>query len=117
MDGKTLLVAGVVLAGAYYIYKVNGKKLPTILEQYVAPTKRPDFPTALDFQLYRDPPASQDPTLPPIEQKGVCNVYNRQDFEGWSGNVLSSRIDDVDFGTILAGEKANAGCFSPPNKS
>ena len=116
MDGKTLLMLGVVVGGAYYLYKVNGDKLPSIPLMYLSPTKRADYPIPGETNRFPDPPASQDPSLPPIDTS-VCNITTREEFDIWSGHMVPAKVGDVDFGNILAGERARAGCFSPPNKS
>jgi hypothetical protein len=107
---------GVVVGGAYYLYKMNGDKLPNIPLMYLSPTKMADYPIPGETNRFPDPPASQDPQLPPLDT-GVCNVVDRPGFEAWSGHLIPARVNDVDFGSILAGERAYAGCFSPPNKS
>jgi hypothetical protein len=117
MDGNTLLMLGVVVAGVYVVYKMNGETLPSISSLYLFPAKKPDYPTALDAPLYSSPPASQNPTLPNLADAGVCPLTTREEFASWSGHVVKASVSDVDFNTILAGERARAGCFSPPNKS
>jgi hypothetical protein len=117
MDGNTLLMLGIVVAGVYVVYKMNGETLPTIPASYLFPAKKPDYPTALDTPLYDSPPASQNPTLPDPADVDVCPITTREDFASWSGHLVKASVSDVDFGTILAGERARAGCFSPPNKS
>jgi len=117
MDGNTLLMLGIVVTGVYVVYKMNGETLPSIPASYLFPAKKTDFPTALDTPLYDSPPASQNPTLPDLADAGVCPLTTRDEFASWSGHVVKDSVSDVDFGNMLAGERARAGCFSPPNKS
>ena len=115
MDGKNLLLAGVVIVGIYGVYVMNGKTLPSISAMYLAPTKRPDYPSPTETVKYDTVPASQTPTLPEIDAAGVCTVNTREEFNAWSrGGLVGRHINDEDFATILTGEKARAGCFSPP---
>jgi hypothetical protein len=118
MDGNTLLMLGIVVAGVYVVYKMNGETLPSIPANYLFPAKKPDYPTALDAPLYSSPPASQNPTLPDLADAGVCPVTSRADFDALSPtNSAMFFPSDDSFNTYLAGERARAGCFSPPNKS
>jgi hypothetical protein len=117
MDGNTLLMLGIVVAGVYVVYKMNGETLPSIPASYLFPAKKPDYPTALDAPLYDSPPASQTPTLPDIGAMGVCPVTTREGFTSVTGRAVNPDVSDNDFNNFLAGERARAGCFSPPNKS
>ncbi len=118
MDGSTLLMFGIVVTGVYIVYKLNGETLPSIPASYLFPDKKPDYPTALDAPLYTSPPASQSPTLPNPADAVICPVTSRADFNALNpGNSTMFFPSDDDFNTYLAGERARAGCFSPPNKS
>lgn len=112
MDSRTILVAGILIAGVYFVV-TNGKALPSISPTYLSPTTPPAFPSPTESVDFPNPPASQDPILPPIDEAGVCPIVSREDYELWSGQVVSEK----DFPTVLAGARAHAGCFSPPNKS
>jgi hypothetical protein len=116
MDGQTLLLVGIVAAGVYTVYKLNGETLPSIPLSYLAPTKRPDFPSPTESVNYPNPPASQTPSLPDPLASGVCTISTRADFSAWTGDTGVFGLSDDDYNTALTAEKANAGCFSPPNK-
>lgn len=112
MDSRTILITGIVIAGVYFL-TTQGKLLPSISPTYLSPTTPPAFPSPTESVNFPNPPASQDPILPPLNEAGVCPIVNREDYQEWSGEVVSEQ----DFPTVLAGARAHAGCFSPPNKS
>ena len=114
MDGKNLLLFGAVAVGVYAVYMMNGKTLPSIPDMYLAPSKRPDYPSPTETISYSDVPASQSPTVPNPDLLGICSVSTRDDFNNWGRAGLVGNISDEEFATVLTGEKARAGCFSPP---
>jgi hypothetical protein len=115
MDGKTLLLVGAIAVGVYTVYLMNGKSLPSLSSDYLAPTKRPDYPSPTETVEYDTVPASQTPTVPDVNDSGACTISSREEFNAWGrGGQVGDNVSDDDFNTILTGAKARAGCFSPP---
>lgn len=112
---KAVLFVGALAVGVGVIYWFTSKsKTPIIPTQFLFPDAPPQFPTALDAPLYRDPPAAEtiDQNLPPAASS-ACNIQTRADWLG-QGYALAAGASDEEFNEQLTGVKAQQGCFAPP---
>ena len=112
---KAVIFVGVLAVGVGVLFWYGSmKEPPTIPKQFVSPDAPPQYPTALDAPLYRDPPAAEtiDSNLPP-SSSSVCSIQSRADWLG-QGLPIDANANDEDFAVVLTGAKAQAGCFAPP---